>query len=813
MDSRKRHLIDDDGPGAVKKHIIEGPNGAPHVNGTVAEYDADDQQERQGNDLESFRKEALYRRMKHYSREHDRAQRRIAELERSRSSSEAGIAAVSACWSQLVDTIESACGDVNDSDDQQAGVSELVDQLLENDEVPDTFTEALQEKLATTRSLVTKLAQASNRSGDVLREHAYMQSQKAQTECTVLRSQVSTLRSQLKDATSQREQYHEDLLRAESRYERQRSIGIHNSGPRTPVPPSLDVKVEVPDPAKPEPSPAASATKATTPNPSGVDDDHPLSDDGLKVVLDMRDAEISELKRQLVDERIMHTQENFRSKNILITDLLNNAYFKNLMRQVERLQVQLNQAREDAATHSQQLEDRFAQEQKLVQDNHALEQQAVTELKAQLSRRDAECVRLRERREQLEAELNERRQKDGMKFSAFSQVKTLNKSLKDRMDAFQSELRRQKAHIAARAGDAEMMKFFFENDASYVPKLKQDLMDSRRRVSALEEACSDEQRAEADLRTELATAQAELVECRAIYGDTAASPEFNKLTSELRNKEDELKRLKLELEQHTQSMNMMYDEQDKLASAWDTLESQVSDKVFELVGIEEKLLKAREEKAKADNKYFAVSRDKTTLEEEKRAVQKKIDKAEALISKMTQDKALQVEANNAANHEINTLRKFLENDRVKLDELSKNIRQLEADLATERARVLHTEDAWRQRERQLAEAQAKVNKQSLQLTKAEEKIKAKEKTLLSEAAVKVREAKVEESNVPAELEMQMKMLKCSTCNLNFRSVILSKCMHTFCKGCVDARLTTRQRRCPSCDLTFTNSEVHKFYLQ
>ena len=75
----------------------------------------------------------------------------------------------------------------------------------------------------------------------------------------------------------------------------------------------------------------------------------------------------------------------------------------------------------------------------------------------------------------------------------------------------------------------------------------------------------------------------------------------------------------------------------------------------------------------------------------------------------------------------------------------------------------------------------------------------------------------------------MKMLKCSTCKLNFRSVILTKCMHSaylsvfspsrtnvasaFCKDCIDARLTTRQRRCPSCDLTFTSSEVHKFYLQ
>ena len=53
MDSRKRHLTDnDEGPGVVKKRIVEGPNGAPHVNGSTVDYDPDDRQEKQENDLE-----------------------------------------------------------------------------------------------------------------------------------------------------------------------------------------------------------------------------------------------------------------------------------------------------------------------------------------------------------------------------------------------------------------------------------------------------------------------------------------------------------------------------------------------------------------------------------------------------------------------------------------------------------------------------------------------------------------------------------------------------------------------------------------
>ncbi|KAL1743369.1 hypothetical protein HDZ31DRAFT_65099 [Schizophyllum fasciatum] len=816
MDSRKRHLADnDDGPGAIKKRIVEGPNGAPHVNGSAVEYDPDDRQQRQEDDLETFRKEALYRRMKHYSREHDRAQQRIAQLERSRSLSEAGVAAISACWSQLVDTITSVYGDVRPGDDRRTDIFELVDRFLEDDELPESFTEVLHEKLATTRSLVTTIAQTSGRSVGSPSQHTTQQVQELQTECTVLRSRLSTLRAELKGAISERDAYHEGLLRAETRLDRQRSGSGSLAASKARVPSPVN-KYEDTDRMKPEPSPAASDAKAATPTPPTISEDVPLSSDASQRLLDNRDKEIAELKRQLAEERIARSQETFVNKNITFQDLRANAYFSNLMRQAERLQVQLDQARDEAVAHAQQLEDRYAQEQKLLQDNHALQQHAVTELRSQLNKRDAECVRLREKRDQLEAELNERRQKDGLKSSAFTQIKNLNKTLKERVDTLQSEVRRCKAHVAASAGDSDLMKFLFADDAAdYIKTLRQDLTEAQQRIAALEQSCADDRRSDADIRVQLASAQAELTTYRSVYGDSASSPELDKLASVLRSKEAEVQSLRLEKEAQAQSMEMLYGEQDRLATAWDALEAQVNDKVFELIGVEEKLVKAREDKAKADNKYFAVSRDKNALEEEKRALQRKIDKAEALISKMTQDKALQSEANNSAHHQINLFRKQLEADGRKLDELTKNIGKLEADLAVERSKVLHTEESWRQREHQLAEAQAKAAKQLVHLTKLEDKVKHREKVL--DDTAKAREKKAQSSSngheLPPEVDMQMKMLKCSTCKLNFRSVILTKCMHTFCKDCIDARLTTRQRRCPSCDLTFTNSEVHKFYLQ
>jgi len=59
----------------------------------------------------------------------------------------------------------------------------------------------------------------------------------------------------------------------------------------------------------------------------------------------------------------------------------------------------------------------------------------------------------------------------------------------------------------------------------------------------------------------------------------------------------------------------------------------------------------------------------------------------------------------------------------------------------------------------------------------------------------------------------MSLLKCSTCNINFRDTVLTKCSHTFCRSCLDARITSRQRKCPACGTGFGQSECIKIFMQ
>lgn len=120
-ETKKRfHSVEDDSDKViVKKHIITDENGSPRVNG-VGKGHIEDVEPTADDKLEVliccryllaaslpyflsqlFRKEAIYRRMIHYSRLNEASQKRISELEERKSTCEAGLAAMSACWMQV----------------------------------------------------------------------------------------------------------------------------------------------------------------------------------------------------------------------------------------------------------------------------------------------------------------------------------------------------------------------------------------------------------------------------------------------------------------------------------------------------------------------------------------------------------------------------------------------------------------------------------------------------------------------------------------------------------------------------------------
>lgn len=150
--------------------------------------------------------------------------------------------------------------------------------------------------------------------------------------------------------------------------------------------------------------------------------------------------------------------------------------------------------------------------------------------------------------------------------------------------------------------------------------------------------------AETTAREELARVSQELARYRSIFGESS-SLDARTLAQQLEAKDTELQKLRLLTEQQAQAETSLFAEIDRLSSLWEGLDQQVKKKVFDLSALEEKLQKTAhevcfvaqvdndatdgvtmEQKAKAENKYFAAMREKEMGESERKAMARQLEK-------------------------------------------------------------------------------------------------------------------------------------------------------------------------------------------
>lgn len=63
-----------------------------------------------------------------------------------------------------------------------------------------------------------------------------------------------------------------------------------------------------------------------------------------------------------------------------------------------------------------------------------------------------------------------------------------------------------------------------------------------------------------------------------------------------------------------------------------------------------------------------------------------------------------------------------------------------------------------------------------------------------------------------ELTIYKKLMKCTACQVRDKDAVILKCMHCFCKTCLDIRIETRQRKCPNCGESFGAGDIKQIYL-
>ncbi|KAK0485800.1 hypothetical protein IW261DRAFT_1559243 [Armillaria novae-zelandiae] len=631
MASKKRSLSGEEDNPVTKKRILSDENGDPLLNGTTEPTEPAD-----GDKLENFRKEAIYRRMKHYCREYERSKTRIVELERKKNTCETGLAAISACWSQLVETIR-LLAKPEDLPSANNGVEEVFDLTAYfEDEDVQRLKINFENYRNVTQALVFRLVEKGENAGpNLLTDETYLKWQNAQTECAALRSQLDLIRKKLQDSEALAEVYRDNLATVENRCERLKSKSVLASHP---------LSAETRHDDKGAFSEKISSPTRVTDLGGQINGNIDISVDDKpsywQTIAEERDRRITELDRQVTELRKEKFDVVCQIKSPSSELLLESPLYKATIDKISHIQFSNTELQSDIAALKEELalatEARVSAEESIPTD---LGQQ-VQELRAMINRKDTDISRLREIRDQQQAELNERKQKDSTKMASLEQFKALaDNRHASFLILFTSLLKLSHARLAASTGNEDVMTFLLgdQADVKYTQVLQErlaavenELAACRQAMSAYETDRADAVAAHADVLRQLSQARVELQKYHSVYGDTSVSAESSALMERLRQKEEEAHALRLQQSRHVEAETSLYAELDKLSIAWEGLDRQLKNKVLDLSGLEERLVKSGLDRAKSENKYYQAVREKEAIEGERKALQRVIDKHEKI---------------------------------------------------------------------------------------------------------------------------------------------------------------------------------------
>ncbi|KAI9022558.1 hypothetical protein DFJ74DRAFT_768258 [Hyaloraphidium curvatum] len=414
-------------------------------------------------------------------------------------------------------------------------------------------------------------------------------------------------------------------------------------------------------------------------------------------------------------------------------------------------------------------------------------------LEGEIRRMEADVNRLRAGRDQALRDLDARISKDQAEIIQNHEIRVIANTRKDRIVALETENQRLRMKLASLSGSREMFDLFdqmSEEDAvselQHRYRLSQNHVEKLARLAAslgaseqqLDEVAKD------DLRSRIGA-----------QNGGAASAGRPATESDA-----QLQQLELRCEQYQKTEAKLLAEIETIGTAWTQLEEQNSRKVLDLTEKEDQIVKYLAEKAKLEAKLNTMAKQNSTINNMAMALKKQSDK------------------------QLEQIRRLEELEKT----LSQQIAHLEREIAGRQGLI----DGHKRKNAELAlqanEGREKTERLNQKLSELVSNLKEKTSTLEGEARTK-REMEEElaklnkkieamkadpsgDSELVRQLDEYKSLLKCTTCNTRFKSHVLLKCMHTFCKQCIDTVYDSRQRKCPTCGIPFGQSDVRAVYL-
>ncbi|KAG8929829.1 E3 ubiquitin-protein ligase bre1 [Tulasnella sp. 418] len=827
MEVRKRPISPDNSGGpAAKRRIISASSESSKVLNGVGNHDDEEKEiDVAGDELERFRKEAIFRRMKHYSRQYERSASRIAELEEKSLLSDAAVAAVEACWKQLIAEIHTLLPsglpgfDQSSTDIYRITHSLTPDSMGSQEITPKLYYDALSETSKSTQNLIASFIQLAPKASEPSTQQLQNRCRQSESRSVALQSEVNLLRSELLSAREEIEKMKEKLDIAENNVERVRSetvvvleakLGKSLKNGLDSNPPGMEVE-----------------SHATPPQANGIP--HRVSSsDGpdYSVIAESREHEI----QALVQEKVALEREIVQLKSELAfpseKTLMETIQYKLLHSHLVDLKSAAEEARERYNKVFEEVQQLKVSRQEFEAKCKSEAKMKIEELNNQIHRLHNDLTRVRAARDLLVSEAQERKSRDEKTAASTQLLRELNKTSADRIAVLTSEIKRLKSRLAATSGEEDLYAFLSGNsdeNMSYVKQLRAKLSEAENRIRVLEdtqkafsEANPDLQKyihSEMEARQQYTKARELLDKYERTYGSTSGSNlpvESQHLARLLSAKDEELRIMALKQKEEAAASDIIYGELDKISAALTRTEEKANEKLASLTSLEQRIETLKEEKTRMESKYYASVKAKEASELERKALTRNMEKQAKVMERLQEaDEALKSQLL-LQEKELALTRHNVQKQRERLSELERSCQVLQFQKEGEEKRA-------EQHRADYLEARAFMDKKREEMRRMEEENtrfkRDAERTAQIMNQAPSGSATHRELQLKADNENLLKLLRCSTCAKEFRTHTLTKCMHTFCKSCIDARLTTRQRKCPACNAGFAQSDVQALYFQ
>lgn len=611
-------------------------------------------------------------------------------------------------------------------------------------------------------------------------------------EAQLFKNELALTKKRLNETVDRSQQISNDLGRAEKHLDRLRSNTVQSVEGKakqlgTPVLETPGKEVDVKD-ATPTPAPDAVNTEVLN---SQLEEAQKTCDDRLREIEGLRNEQI----------RIQQQADQMQLQLSSIPDakaIDTNAY-RQLYASYSAVKTELDNLRPQHDALLAEVEQLKANQKEFADQIQSEANVNVEELKAQLTRLDADVGRLRSQREDLLADVAVRTQQEKVRMDQVSEMRTLADSRSERIKSLLSENSRLHMKLSGSLQDAAVLADI-DSELTQIAHLQKQLGEAQETTKNLQAqltavtSSSEGAAQQAELASQVAELTRQLAESEKTVKGLQSRPGAKEEQDTI------IASLQAQVQIQEQSSKQLMMEIESLGKAWAGLEEQNKNKVLDLVAKEEQLQRLSAEKAKADQKYFAVMKAKDAALADAQALRRSSKKQTEVIERLSEVERTLTQQLSLQEKELSATRQAIE--------LGSNKYNMLVQQHNETLNQLETSKREHSAAAALLQARSeKAAREESGRVRAEEQIAQLEKQI-------TKHKKAEATAAPElveELEKVKKTLRCSACNLRFFSHCINRCMHLCCKPCIDKRLETRQRKCPICAEPFGQGDVRQAY--